>query len=58
MEAAQASLEPTEIEATRLQCDTRLTRERIQWLQQYRSTDAPYQSQDRQPSGDLNNDMM
>ena len=36
VEAASASVDPVEMEAARLICDTRAQRERITWLQQYR----------------------
>lgn len=38
VEAASASTDPTEMEAARLACDTRVTKDRIQSLNQYRSS--------------------
>ncbi|HEX4695745.1 lysozyme inhibitor LprI family protein [Sphingomonas sp.] len=39
VEAASASTDPTEMEIARLNCDTRVSQERTQWLQPYRSAD-------------------
>lgn len=41
VEAAAASVDPTEIEIARLICDTRVTKERIEWLRPYRNQDEP-----------------
>jgi uncharacterized protein YecT (DUF1311 family) len=47
VEAAGASTDPTEMEAARLTCDTRITQERISFLQSYgaQSTDSPPEDQ-------------
>ncbi|WP_375271345.1 lysozyme inhibitor LprI family protein [Sphingomonas sp.] len=37
VEAASASVDPTERETARLQCDTRVTQDRTSWLAQFRS---------------------
>ena len=58
VEAAQSSIEPTEIEVARVQCDTRLTRERVQWLQQYHSSESMNQIPDASQSTDGSNDQM
>jgi uncharacterized protein YecT (DUF1311 family) len=39
VESAAASTDPTEIEVARLACDTRVTQDRIRWLNQYRSAE-------------------
>lgn len=41
VEAAAASIDPIEIETARLTCDTRVTKERIEWLKPYRNQDEP-----------------
>ncbi|WP_176473032.1 lysozyme inhibitor LprI family protein [Sphingomonas lenta] len=42
VEAASASTDPAEMESARVACDTRATRERIDWLSQYRSAEPVY----------------
>jgi uncharacterized protein YecT (DUF1311 family) len=39
VEGAASSVDPTDMEVARLGCETRLTGERISWLQQFRSTE-------------------
>lgn len=45
VEAASASIDPSEMEVARLNCDTRVTNERIQYL-------APFRSEEAEPAAD------
>jgi uncharacterized protein YecT (DUF1311 family) len=53
VEAASASTDPTNIEVARLNCDTRITRDRMNELQQYRSQEPQAPSE----SGDSDQDL-
>jgi len=50
IQAASVSIEPSEIEAARLGCDTRLTQERSSELERYRVYDQPAAEPDPEPS--------